>query len=80
MDEYASLESEANEITKKISALNDQNTLDRQLISRLEDSIRLETPPEVGNLEKLYRDAGILLPGIVQKRFDEVEAFHSAIC
>ncbi|MEL6729229.1 MAG: ABC-three component system protein [Pseudomonadota bacterium] len=79
VDEYGELEREANEITQKVSALNDQNTQDRQLISRLEDSLQSETPPEVGNLEKLYRDAGVLLPDNVQKRFDEVEAFHRAI-
>lgn len=79
VEEYDGLEREATEITQKISALNDQNTQDRQLIARLEDSLQTETPPEIGNLEKLYEDAGVLLPGVVQKRFDEVDAFHRAI-
>lgn len=79
VQEYEALEREADEITRSISGWNDQNTQDRQLISRLEASLQAETPPEVSTIEKLYRDAGVLLPGVVQKRFEEVETFHRAI-
>lgn len=77
--EYTGLEQEASQITRDISLLNDENTADRELILQLETAIDSELPPAITSLERLYREAGVVLPGLVGKRFDEVEAFHEAI-
>lgn len=77
--EYADLEREASEITRVISTLNDQNTIDRELILQLEEALASEQPPPVGSVDRLYREAGVVLPGTVAKRFDEVESFHQAV-
>ena len=59
--------------------LNDENTVDRELIAQLRSAIDSELPPALDNLDRLYREAGVLLPDTVGRRFEEVEAFHEAI-
>lgn len=77
--EYAALEREASMLTRDISAFNDENLIDRELILQLRHAIDSERPPAADNLDRLYREAGVVLPGTVSKRFDEVAAFHQAV-
>ena len=77
--EYAELEREASVLTRDISVFNDENTIDRELILQLRNAIDSEQPPAADNLDRLYREAGVILPGTVSKRFDEVAAFHKAV-
>jgi uncharacterized protein YydD (DUF2326 family) len=77
--EYAELEREASVLTRDISVFNDENTIDRELILQLRNAIDTERPPAADNLDRLYREAGVILPGTVGRRFDEVAAFHQAV-
>lgn len=77
--EYADLEREASTLTREISNLNDQNTSDRELILQLEDALVNEQPPAATNLNRLYAEAGVVLPGTVARRFGDVERFHEAV-
>lgn len=77
--EYSDLERAASEITRSIAGLNDANTIDRELILQLSDALFSEEPPAVANLDRLYREAGVLLPDTVSRRFEEVEHFHQAV-
>lgn len=77
--EYAEHEREASVLTRDISVLNDENTIDRELILQLRDSIESEQPPAAENVDRLYREAGVILPSTVGRRFDEVAAFHQAV-
>ena len=77
--EYVEFEREASVLTRDISAFNDENTIDRELIHQLRDAIDSERLPAADNLDRLYREAGVILPGTVGKRFDEVAAFHQAV-
>jgi uncharacterized protein YydD (DUF2326 family) len=77
--QYAEIEREASVLTRDISGLNDENTTDRELILQLQDAINSEQPPAADNLDRLYREAGVILPGLVGRRFDEVAAFHQAV-
>jgi uncharacterized protein YydD (DUF2326 family) len=77
--EYAELEREASAITRDISKLNDENTADRELILQLQDALASERPPAITNLDRIYREAGVVLPGTVNRRFEEVERFHEAV-
>lgn len=56
--EYAEFEREASVLTRDISGLNDENTIDRELILQLRDAISSEQPPAANNLDRLYREAG----------------------
>ena len=73
------MEQEASAITRTISAVNDDNMIDHELILQLTSSLEDERPPSTGNIEKLYNEAGVVLPGTVARRFEEVSQFHQAI-
>ena len=77
--EYAAMEQEASEITRTISAVNDENLIDRELVLQLTSSLADERPPTADNIAKLYSEAGVVLPGTVGRRFEEVSQFHEAI-
>lgn len=77
--EYASLEQEASEITRSISTINDDNLIDRELVLQLRTALESEEPPAISNVEKLYNEAGVVLPETVGRRFKEVSEFHEAI-
>lgn len=77
--EYRSLEAEASEITRSINALGEENFVDRQLIIELQAALAEEEAPATDDLEKLYAEAGVVLPETLTRRLDEVQAFHRAI-
>jgi uncharacterized protein YydD (DUF2326 family) len=79
LPEYAAMEREASLLTREISDINNHNTADRELILQLRDALESEQPPAIANVDRLYREAGIVLPGSVGRRFDEVTQFHQAI-
>jgi len=77
--EYKALEREANEITREIDALNVENVVDGDLLQQLRASLGEEDAPDLDDVTKLYAEAGVVLPDMVRRRFDEVERFHRTI-
>lgn len=77
--EYRELEGEANDITAQINSLGEENFIDRGLIGDLEASLVDEREPDLSDLGRLYEEAGVVLPNMVRRRFDEVEVFHRTI-
>ena len=77
--EYEHLEKEADTLTQKISTLNDKITMDLTHISQIEDFRSAERPPEIDDFQKVYSDAGILIPEIVKNRYEDVLKFHQAV-
>jgi len=74
--EYKELEREANESTREIDDLNVENVMGGDLLQQLRASLSEEDAPDLSDVTKLYAEAGVLLPDIVRRRFDEVERFH----
>jgi uncharacterized protein YydD (DUF2326 family) len=79
LPEYELLEGEASRITKEINQLADANTLDKQLIIDLDESLKSELPPPISDLDSLYAEVGVSLPEAAVRRFDEVRAFHDSV-
>jgi uncharacterized protein YydD (DUF2326 family) len=79
LEEYHVLEREVNEITQKLATLADENTFDRQVIAELQEAMNVESAPDTGQLEKVYEEAGLILPDRVRQRFDDVRAFHESV-
>lgn len=77
--EYKSLEREANDITREIDGMNIENVFDGDLLQQLRESLFDEDAPDLGDVTKLYAEAGVVLPDMVQQRFVEVERFHRSI-
>ncbi len=79
--QYESIEKEANDLTRRISELNDLNRFDRQRLQQFEASIREDhlddqDPDEV---VKLYEEAKVQLPERVVRHLAEVQAFHQEL-
>lgn len=79
VDEYHDLEKEASRVTTDLAGLADENTLDHRYISDLERAMDEEIPPAPPDLQRLYQQAGVVLPDLVQRRFDDVKSFHESV-
>jgi uncharacterized protein YydD (DUF2326 family) len=79
IDFYDDLVDEANTLQQSIDELANANVLDGELVKDLVASMETESPPAVPDIEQLYKEAGVVLPGISLKRYDEVQNFHTAV-
>ncbi|WP_147304302.1 ABC-three component system protein [Streptomyces sp. M7] len=79
VDEYSELQSEATQLSRKISESNDENTLDRRYLDRLTDDSQSEPVPDPENLRTLYRLAGVELPGVALVAYEDVQRFHESV-
>jgi uncharacterized protein YydD (DUF2326 family) len=79
LPEYHELEKEASQITRQLGTLADENTIDRHLLAELERSFEQETLPTYSDLDRLYSEIGIVLPGKAVRRFEEVRQFHESV-
>lgn len=76
---YRDLEKEANDITARLTALTNEDFLDKTNMEEIRKSLEVESPPQLSRLEAVYREAGAVLPGLVKKRYEEVRAFHQSV-
>ncbi len=79
LKECRKLEAETDELTHRSSELANENIIDLAAIRDLEAVLKSETPPELTDLEAVYEEAGIILPGIVRKRYEDVRGFHESV-
>lgn len=79
VEQYHELEEEATRLTQEISSFTDENALDRRYIAEVLQATREETPATTHDLEAIYREAGVVLPALVRKRFDAVREFHESV-
>lgn len=77
--QYRDLEAEADELTRILGELANDNTIDLAVIRDLEAALASEIPPELTNLESVYEEAGIALPCLVKKRYKDVRLFHESV-
>jgi len=77
--QYRELEAEADELTRILGELANDNTIDLAVVRDLETALASEIPPELTNLESVYEEAGIALPGLVKKRYKDVRLFHESV-
>ena len=79
LPQYSSLEAEADQFTRHISNLSNANVIDNASIRDLETTMHSEAPPPIGDLENIYAEAGISLPGVALKRYDDVRLFQESV-
>jgi uncharacterized protein YydD (DUF2326 family) len=79
LSDFRDYERRASQLTRQLSELSDANTLDEELVSELELAIAEENPPEIADLTRAYEEAGVSLPGLALKRFEEVRKFHESV-
>lgn len=79
LPQYAELETEADQITRAINDLSNANVIDASAIADLERAMAAEAPPSLTALQSIYAEAGVALPGVAIKRYDEVRSFHESV-
>lgn len=79
LPQYAEIEAEANRLTAQLNALANANIIDEGIVRDLEAAMRSEAPPPIDELESIYAEAGVSLPGLAIRRYDEVRSFHESI-
>lgn len=79
LTDFRDYERRAAQVTRQLAELSDANTLDVELADELERAIAEERPPEIADVERAYREAGVALPGVALKRFEEVQRFHESV-
>ena len=79
LPQYAELETEANQLTRAINDLVNGNVIDIATIGDLERATRAEAPPSLTDLESVYAEAGVALPDVTIKRYDDVRSFHESV-
>ena len=82
-DEYVEHQSEANRISQTIREINDESLAleerKRDLkLAMLEENI-IDANRTRKQLEGMYAELGVVLPGAVMRRFDEVIDFHMSV-
>jgi uncharacterized protein YydD (DUF2326 family) len=79
LPQYRELEAEADQITRKLNELANANVIDSATIRDLERAMQSETPPTFSDLESIYAEAGVVLPGLAIRRYGEVQSFHKSV-
>ncbi|MEP6987777.1 MAG: ABC-three component system protein [Chloroflexota bacterium] len=79
LPQYHDLEREASQLAQAISGLANENTIDRQLVDDLSGAVHSEETPSFDELQRLFEEAGVILPDSVVMRFEDVRIFHESI-
>jgi uncharacterized protein YydD (DUF2326 family) len=79
LPEYKELEAEANLITQQLKSISNADTIDAAAIRDLENAMKDDAPPSIMELEAIYAEAGVALPNVAVKRYDEVKTFHESV-
>ena len=79
LPQYAELEAEADQLTRAINDLSNANVIDTATIGDLERATRAEAPPSLTDLQSIYAEAGVALPDVTIKRYDDVRSFHETV-
>ena len=77
--EYQHLETDANEMTKNVHEMSNQNVNDRRLLDLYRASMTEETDADPAQVAEIYKKSGLLFPDEVVKRLDDVRQFHKSI-
>jgi uncharacterized protein YydD (DUF2326 family) len=77
--QYQSLEVRANELTELIHELANTNVVEQQLVNSYRKNTQEEQSTGDRDVGKLYEEAGVVLPELVQRRLTEIQAFHAEV-
>ena len=79
LPEYGDMEAEASQLTRELNGLANGNTIDLSTIRDLQLAMGSEEAPSLTDLQAVYQEAGVILPGVVQKRYEDVRSFHESV-
>ena len=79
LESYRSLSRQAAQAKTEMQSLAREAVALNERLSHLERAMHTEKSPERSDLQRLYAAAGVELPGIALRRFDEVTRFYESV-
>jgi uncharacterized protein YydD (DUF2326 family) len=79
LESYRDLSRRAAAAKSEMQAIGRDAIAAHETLDHLERALEAETPPEKADLERLYTAAGIELPGVALRRFEEVSRFYESV-
>jgi len=79
LPQYGEMEAEVNQLTRAINELSNANVVDMAALRDLERAMQDEAPPPAEDLEGLYAEAGVALPTVAIRRYEDVRRFHESL-
>lgn len=77
--QYEQIQNDANRLTEEIHRLVNDNTQESRRLELYERNVKEENPPIPEFVEKIYSEAGVVLPDIALRRLEDVTNFHKKI-
>lgn len=79
LDSYKSLSKRAGQIKTEMQTLTMQSVTLNETLDHLQEALQSERPPHRSDIQQLYAAAGIELPGVALRRFDDVSSFYESV-
>lgn len=79
LESYREHYNEAAQAKGRLQEISFELVMARETITHLERTISEERPPEYAVIERLYSSAGVELPGVALRRFEDVERFQRSV-
>ncbi|MFH1862156.1 MAG: ABC-three component system protein, partial [bacterium] len=79
LPQYRKMELEADQLTRAINELSNANVIDSAVLRDLESAMQVEAPPPLEDLDNLYEEAGVALPDMAIRRYEDVRSFHESV-
>lgn len=79
LDSYKDLSERAARAKTEMQSLGRQAVSQKESLQHLQESLSSETPPDSRNLQKMYLAAGVELPEVALRRFEDVDRFYSSV-
>ena len=78
-EQYRELESRANGYADRIRRTSDENVVDRALLADYREGVVEVPDASIKDVNAIYKDAGMALPGHVVESVEAVQAFHKKV-
>ncbi len=81
-EQYAEHQDRADQLTRLAQHINDQILMHRERLGTIRAAMSEEAvvePELVDKVARVYKEAGVALPGAVLRRYDQVKAFHQSV-
>jgi uncharacterized protein YydD (DUF2326 family) len=79
LESYKDLTSRAARARTELQAVGRERISLHETLNHLSAALDSEVPANQEDLEKMYAEAGVQLPEVALRRFDEVQAFHQSV-
>ncbi|MEA9578694.1 ABC-three component system protein [Xanthomonas nasturtii] len=79
LDSYKSLSKRAGQIKTEMQTLTRQSVTLNETLDHLQEALHSERPPQRSDIQQLFAAAGVELPGVALRRFDDVSNFYESV-